>query len=298
MRKSYMSKKVIPFRKRSARPMREQVSAVGHRVLGTILGLSLFLAFGAGAVLFLVFGEVLILALLPALCLLFIALFWLNLAWQSLRGQSDQEGFFYTALTKGHRLHPAAVTLGAPIVLILALLESWVLGSPGGVSGSVYGLVAYGVWLAHIGLHELGHYLAAQGVELVPYRVLVGPLEWTRAGSRWKLGLCPDWFSLLGGQVQAYSPVGRLSARQELRFAIGGPLMTAILLAVLAYWNPYSFHELVTTPPGALGALFSVGLLFGMVMLLVNLIPIGNGLGGVPTDGYRIRSALRSLRGQ
>ncbi len=277
---------------------RDRLHPVVRRTVGTILGLFLFLAFGAGAALLLVFGEVRILALLPALGLLFIALFWLNLAWQSLRGHSDQEGFFYTTLMKGSRLHPAVVSLGVPIVLVLALLESWVMGSPGGVSGSVYGLVAYGVWLAHIGLHELGHSLAAQGVELVPYRVLVGPLEWTRAGRRWKLGLCPDWFSLLGGQVQVYSPVGRLSAMQQLRFAAGGPLMTAILLAVLAYWNPYSFHELVTTPPGALGALFSVGLLFGTMTLLVNLIPAGNGLGGVPTDGYQMRSALRALRGQ
>jgi hypothetical protein len=268
-----------------------------ERALGAVVGLAVFL-FGGGLLWLVLLGpqEIVLAALVPAAALAVIALFGLNLLWQSLRGAGRQEGFFYDGLRALSRLPPPAITLGIPALLTLSVLVSAAFGSPRGLSFSLEMLTTWLMIAAHIALHEAGHYLAAVGVGLAPRRVVIGPLELTRPAQTWRSGLCQEWFSLIGGLVEAEAPGRLLTAREELRFALGGPLATLLLLATLLIWNPYDLLGLLKMAGGPRNVIFSVGLGAGFMILLLNLLPMQSTLAGIPSDGYRIYSAVQRLR--
>ena len=126
--------------------------------------------FGAGLLALALLGlqELLLAALLPAAAFAVIALFGLNLFWQSLRGASRQEGFFYDGLRALGRLRPPAITLGIPAFLVLSVLVSATFGSSQGLRFSLELIAAWLMIAAHIAMHEAGHYLAALGARLAP----------------------------------------------------------------------------------------------------------------------------------
>ncbi|MCB1032415.1 MAG: M50 family metallopeptidase [Acidobacteria bacterium] len=268
---------------------------LAHRVLGVIFGLFLFLPF-LGLVWLTVrtsfrFGN-----LLPLACLGFIGLFGLNLVVQNLLGRSDQEGFFYTGLDRLLRRGSPVLTMGAPGVLFLDLLQTLVHGTIKDRTRSLGLMTAWLTWLLVVAVHEVGHLLAARGAGLEPIRWIAGPLDFQLCGHRWRLGLSREWISAVGGWVQVRHDTHNISAVQALRFAAGGPLASALLLAVFLFWNPYPLEQVLKIPLFPKGAVFSVGILYSVFLLAFNLLPVNRGPGRLSTDGYQILAAYRALR--
>lgn len=267
------------------------LARIGNFILGTavaVFGLSL-----SGGVLWFTDGFHLMSLFLIAGTGL-IGLFGVSLMVQAVRGRSRHEGVFYAVLRLLAQLPPAAVALGVPAFLALAIGIEAVSGDQRQLEGA---LMLSAIWAGLIGnifLHELGHVVAARAVHLQPTRILIGPFELHRPGDRWNLTVSKDWFSLVGGSV-VVNPLEEPKAWKMLVFASGGPLATLFFLGALLAENPYDALALskMNTP----GAAFFLNAMFcALVVLVVNLIPSANLLPGIPTDGYLIRKSLAQLR--
>ena len=117
--------------------------------------------------------------------------------------------------------------LGAVIGVLLAGSTN-VLPDPPASSGLVF---VFGFAAIYFGVlvHELGHLLAGLSVGFDPRVFAVGQLYLRREERRWKLQFIPTRFGGLTGMVPKSSD--RLVDR-FLRFALGGPVATFVLLVI------------------------------------------------------------------
>jgi hypothetical protein len=237
------------------------------------------------------------LAALPlALALTFIGLFGLNWLVQGVRGRSRHEGLFYALLgglgTLGPRIWSVLVPSTALVALILGMLASDRLA----LDTSLFVLGGWVVFMANIGIHELGHLLGASAFGLRVGRVIVGPIEFTRRETNWRVGLSREWISIFGGFVLLASRNKPLTPKEELAFASGGPIATLLLIIVLVTFSPARLSAVIDTSPVTLQQnLCDFGMINAVGALILNLIPAKQLVLGSPSDGYQILEAFRGL---
>jgi len=238
-----------------------------------------------------------VVALPVVLCLAFVGLFGASWAIQSLRGRSRHQGVFYQLLGRLLRVGPRPWALLVPGTSLLAVLVAALAGDRAGLRLGVQVLACWLVLLASIGLHELGHAVAARLAGLPLASVLVGPFELRAEGPAWKVDLSRSWLSVFGGLVAVRPSALPPTAPQVLAFALGGPIATLLLLAACLL-GPVPVRDLLQMPPGGSTqhlALF-VAAHLAMGMLALNLVPSRSLAWGLPTDGYQIISSLRAIR--
>ncbi|MFZ5445038.1 MAG: site-2 protease family protein [Myxococcota bacterium] len=123
-------------------------------------------------------------------------------------------------------------------------------------------LASVASWLAHMTLHELGHWLAARSQGFVVRSVRFGPVGLDFSGARPALKLGGD----LGGGVNSL-PRGaeRLATRLRL-VALAGPLVTLALCVVTWLWWKTHGAGSLATPSG-------IFLVMGGFTLVTALLP-------------------------
>lgn len=293
------SNNVVKFerrpRSRRTKPEPAQRQALSERLLCIAAGV-IVATIGWGslsAILYRGWAE-LRLALLPLLLPLpLIGLFGVNLIIQGSRGRSRHQGIFYSLLEHLARIGPKVWSLFIPFVAVSSLLLATLLNDAKGIEVAISVLLFWVVLMTNIAVHELGHAFAAKLSSVPLTRVIVGPAELIRTEGAWQLRLSREWLSLVGGFVEL-SP-GPLPATRLLVFASGGPLATALLLLSIVLFSPLGITELWHASRSPQNAILSLGFTTAAMTLALNLIPFRNLALGMPSDGYQIIYALRTI---
>lgn len=140
-------------------------------------------------------------------------------------------------------------------------------------------LVALGCWLAHVGLHELGHLTAALSQDFEVRGLNLGPLTVSFVPPR-RVSLRP---SLSGGVNSIPRGVEALSGRLRI-VAAAGPVVTA-LATFTAWWLWRTRGETVASPLG-------VFMMMGALTLVTALLP-GALLPNRPDSGTDLEQVLQ-----
>ena len=136
----------------------------------------------------------------------------------------------------------------------------------------------YILLLITIFIHELGHVFGALISSYKIIRFKVGPIEYTKTGSSYKIGLSRGMFT---GMVNVARPEGPLHISKELIFVSSGVAAnyTFALCLVVSYyvWPQYEYKGFLM-----------IGAIASGVMATINMIPWSNKRTGVVTDGVYI----------
>jgi Zn-dependent protease len=146
------------------------------------------------------------------------------------------------------------------------------------------------VGFLHIGLHELGHFLAVRRVGYSPRLVVVGPLT-----VRWEEGrrlaeATRDWRWLFGGHVWFDAEPPRRTRARDLAVLVAGPLANLLTLGTVLAVHP------VLAPNRLFDLYVRANLLCAALVLLANLLPLPRTPEGYATDGRQILELLRGRR--
>lgn len=139
-----------------------------------------------------------------------------------------------------------------------------------------------------LAFHEFGHLATGR---LAGERLLglyVGPLAWERRGGRIRFRI-HGRVHLFGGAVQFQSPAAHNIRRKMLATAIGGPVASLGLAALL-----FAASQTSSTPPPFSLLLENLAFLSGLVGV-ATLLPLGHARN--PTDGQRALLLLRNSVG-
>lgn len=167
----------------------------------------------------------------------------------------------------------------------LVFLTGLGIGGPAGWAPALFWIVGF----LHIGLHELGHFLAVRRVGYEPRLLVVGPLTVRWDEGRRSLGATREWRWLFGGHVWFDARRPRTRGR-DLAVLVAGLL--ANLLAVGAVLALDRFLA-----PSRLFSLYvRANLLCAALVLLANLLPLPRTPEGYATDGRQILELLRGRR--
>lgn len=146
------------------------------------------------------------------------------------------------------------------------------------------------VGFLHIGLHELGHFLAVRRVGYSPRLVVVGPLTVRWEEERRFSGATRDLRWLFGGNVWFDADPSRRTRARDLAVLVAGPLANLLTLGTVLAVQPF-------LEPSRLFDLYvRANLLCAALVLLANLLPLPRTPEGYATDGRQILELLRGRR--
>lgn len=146
------------------------------------------------------------------------------------------------------------------------------------------------VGFLHIGLHELGHYLAVRGVGYSPELVVMGPLTVRWEEGRRSTGATRDLRWLFGGHVWFDADPSRRTRARDLAVLVAGPFANLLTLGTALVVHP------LLAPNRLFDLYVRANLLCAALVLLANLLPLPRTPEGYATDGRQILELLRGRR--
>ncbi len=139
--------------------------------------------------------------------------------------------------------------------------------------------------LTQVILHEAGHLSTAGAVGYRPRHLAAGPLILHLDGPRPRISVSFAWQRFFGG-LASYEPVGR-TRQKDFWVVAAGPLAN-FLFAALAL-DRWGWRD----DPDAAGTFVQAFIWMGVLMGLVNLIPLPRLSGGFALDGRELLDLLR-----
>jgi Zn-dependent protease len=186
--------------------------------------------------------------------------------------------------TEPFRLHPLPFFFAVSVLLFLPGIG---IGGTSGWGPALFWIVGY----LHIGLHELGHFLAVCRVGYAPRLLVVGPLTVRWEEGRRILGATREWRWLFGGHVWFDALPSRPRTRaRDLAVLLAGPLANLLTLGAVLIVDRF------LSPSRLFGLYVRANLLCAALVLLANLLPLPRTPEGYATDGRQILELLRGRR--
>jgi hypothetical protein len=223
----------------------------------------------------------------------FIALLGANKTWQRARGVPTSGGVIARGIMAVvDRTDPSSVLVGIVALGVVALALGFLLDRPDEVRSS---LAMISLWLSfhlQVLVHELGHWSLAHACGYRPYRLVGGAFAFATQGSRWRPQRNRDWLGLVGGAVLHEPPGYQQTWGRDVCVVAAGPAASALLLYVFVQGNALLHGVLPRVP--LLQSFVQTNVGFGVMVLVVNLLPFRIFPGACETDGQQLWRLLRS----